>query len=100
MSKIKFGTDGWRAVIAQDYTFDNVEAVTRATAAWVKDQSDGDGSVVIAHDTRFEGAAFARARRPRVRVRCGVKVKLADGFATTPAVSWATAEHGATRPAS
>ena len=95
MSEIKFGTDGWRAVIAEEYTFANVEAVTRATAAWVKDQPDGDGSVVIAHDTRFQGEAFAR-HSARTFASCGVKVRLADGFATTPAVSWATAEYGAT----
>ena len=95
MSEIKFGTDGWRAIIADDYTFDNVEAVTRATAAWVKEQEDGDGSVVIAHDTRFQGDAFAR-HSARVFASCGVRVRLAQGFATTPAVSWATAEHGAT----
>ena len=95
MSEIKFGTDGWRAIIAAGYTFDNVEAVTRATAAWVKDQANGDGSVVIAHDTRFQGDAFAR-HSARTFASCGVKVRLAEGFATTPAVSWATAEHGAT----
>ncbi len=95
MSEIKFGTDGWRAIIADDYTFDNVEAVTRATAAWVQEQEDGDGSVVIAHDTRFQGDAFAR-HSARTFASCGVKVRLAEGFATTPAVSWAAAEHGAT----
>ena len=94
MSQITFGTDGWRAVIAQDYTFDNLTRVSRATAAWVRDQDQGDGSVVIAHDTRFQGAAFAR-HVARVFAADGVRVRLADGFATTPAVSWATAEQGA-----
>ena len=95
MSTIKFGTDGWRAVIAQDYTFDNLTTVARATATWVGQQPDGDGSVVVAHDTRFQGDAFAR-HVARVFASAGVRVRLADGFATTPAVSWATAEHGAT----
>ena len=95
MSTITFGTDGWRAVIAQEYTFDNLTTVARATAGWVQAQGEGDGSVVIAHDTRFEGPAFAR-HVARVFAASGVRVRLADGFATTPAVSWATAEHGAT----
>ena len=95
MSPIKFGTDGWRAVIAADYTFDNLETVARATAAWVQRQPDGDGSVVIGHDTRFQGEAFAR-HAARVFGTAGVRVRLAEGVATTPAVSWATAEHGAT----
>ena len=95
MSTIKFGTDGWRAVIGDGYTFDNLTTVARATAAWVKDQHEGDGSVVVACDTRFQGEAFAE-HVARVLASEGVRVRLASGFATTPAVSWATSEHGAT----
>ena len=95
MSTIKFGTDGWRAVIAQDYTFDNLTTVAQATAGWVQAQDEGDGSVVIAHDTRFQGRAFAE-HVARVMASSGVRVRLADGFATTPAVSWATEAKGAT----
>ncbi|MDT7855949.1 phosphoglucomutase/phosphomannomutase family protein [Rubrivirga sp. S365] len=95
MSEIKFGTDGWRAVIADGYTFENLETVARATAAWVGKQTDGDGSVVVAHDTRFQGEAFARFVA-RVFASNGVRVRLADGFATTPAVSWKTADGGHT----
>ncbi|WP_412068671.1 phosphoglucomutase/phosphomannomutase family protein [Rubrivirga sp. IMCC43871] len=95
MSEIRFGTDGWRAVIADDYTYANLTTVARATAAWVLQQTDGDGSVVIGHDTRFQGDAFSR-HVARVMASAGVRVRFAQGFATTPAVSWATAEHGAT----
>ena len=95
MPEIKFGTDGWRAVIADDYTFANLETVARATAVWVGKQTDGDGSVVLAHDTRFQGDAFAR-HAARVFASNGVRVRLADGFATTPAVSWKTADGGHT----
>ena len=52
---VTFGTDGWRAVIGDGYTFDNLTRVARATAEWVQAQPDGDGSVVLGHDTRFEG---------------------------------------------
>ena len=95
MSEIRFGTDGWRAVIGDGFTFDNLTAVARATAAWVQKQDEGDGSVVVGHDTRFQGAAFAR-HVARVFASAGVRVQLASGFATTPAVAWATAERGAT----
>ncbi len=107
MREITFGTDGWRAVIAEDYTFDNLTRVARATAAWVQQQEAGDGSVVIGYDTRFQGAAFAR-HVACVFASVGVRVRLADGFATTPAVSWATADarrhgrhrhHGEPQPA-
>ena len=95
MSEITFGTDGWRAVIADSYTYANLETVARATAAWVNQQTDGDGSVVLGHDTRFQGHAFARFVA-RVLASSGVRVRLADGFCTTPAVSWMTAEGGHT----
>ena len=95
MREITFGTDGWRAVIAEDYTFDNLTRVARATAAWVQQQDAGDGSVVIGYDTRFQGAAFAK-HVACVFASAGVRVALASGFATTPAVSWATADRGAT----
>lgn len=95
MSRITFGTDGWRAVIAEEYTFENLTAVARATAAWVRKQDEGDGSVVVGHDTRFQGPAFAR-HVARVLASAGVRVHLADGFATTPAVSWAVGDRGAT----
>jgi len=94
MSAIKFGTDGWRAVIADDYTFDNLTTVSRATAAWLNSQSDAP-SVIIGHDTRFQGQAFTQ-HVAAVLASSGVTVRMADGFTTTPAVSWATREGGHT----
>jgi len=98
MSAIAFGTDGWRAVLGADYTFDNLTTVSRATAAWVRDQHAagvGDGRVVIGYDARFQGDAFAR-HVAAVFASEGVGVRLANGIATTPAVSWATADGGHT----
>jgi phosphomannomutase len=92
---VTFGTDGWRAVIGDGYTFDNLTRVARATAAWVQAQPDGDGSVVLGYDTRFQGEAFA-THVARVMATAGVRVHLASTFATTPAISWATAEGGRT----
>ncbi len=54
MSKIKFGTDGWRAIIAKDFTVENVARVTEATASWLKKNYDNP-SVVVGHDCRFAG---------------------------------------------
>ncbi len=82
---IKFGTDGWRAIIAREYTTDNVARVTVATANWLKAQSDSP-SVVIGHDCRFAGAMFAETAA-RVFAANGVQVKLAHDFVTTPMVS-------------
>ncbi len=100
MSDIKFGTDGWRAIIADGYTFPNVERVARATGQWLlrtrggQPSPKGDApSAVVGYDTRFLGAAFA-ARTAQVLASMGVRVRLADSFVTTPAISWATADGG------
>ena len=95
MTPITFGTDGWRAVIAEDYTFDNVERVARATGQWIKRIAEGEPSAVVGYDTRFQGAAFAR-RTAEVLASMGVRVQLADSFVTTPAVSWAAKAYGHT----
>ncbi len=87
MSKTKFGTDGWRAIIAQEYTVDNVARVSLATAKWVKENFDNP-SIVIGHDCRFAGDLFMRTAA-KVFVREGVKVKMAVGFVSTPMVSLA-----------
>ena len=93
MTPIKFGTDGWRAVIADGYTFANLERVARATARWLHTIADGEPSAVIGYDTRFQGEAFA-AHVARVFASSGIRVQLADSFVTTPSVSWATKEYG------
>jgi phosphomannomutase len=91
---IKFGTDGWRAVIAEDYTFENVERVAQATANWLHDEVGDAPSVVIGHDTRFLGRSFAE-RAARVLADAGVRVQFAQSIVSTPAVSWATKDTGA-----
>lgn len=93
MIPIAFGTDGWRAVIAQDFTFSNLERVARATAAWIRAEHADRQSVVIGYDTRFMGRQFA-ALTARVTASMGIHTRLADSFVPTPAVSWATAELG------
>ncbi|MFT6503451.1 MAG: phosphomannomutase [Crocinitomicaceae bacterium] len=83
--KIKFGTDGWRAIIADDYTVENVARVTVATAEWLKQNFDKP-SVVIGHDCRFAGALFTETA-VKVFINAGIPVKMAIGFVSTPMVS-------------
>ncbi len=90
---IEFGTDGWRAVIADEYTFANLERVAQATADWLHDDYGDTPSVVLGHDTRFLGSEFAE-RAARVLADAGVEVTLADSVVSTPAVSWATQAAG------
>lgn len=84
MTTIKFGTDGWRAIIADDYTVENVKRVAEGTALWLK--SKNKKQVVIGHDCRFAGQLFAETAT-RVFGAHGIKVKLAKGFVSTPMVS-------------
>lgn len=92
MSKIKFGTDGWRAIIAEEYTVNNVARVALATAKWVK-QHHKNPSIVIGHDCRFAGDLFMRTA-VKVFVNAGIQVKMAEGFVSTPMVSLATVKLG------
>ena len=85
MTKIKFGTDGWRAIIAQEYTTDNVARVSIAVADWLIENNE-NSSVVIGHDCRFAGELFAETAA-KVLASKGVVVKLAKGFVSTPMVS-------------
>lgn len=86
MTQIKFGTDGWRAIIAQDYTVDNVRRVADATARWML--SRGMSKIVIGYDTRFGGEMFANVTACVCADR-GLKVILGDHFVSTPMVSLA-----------
>lgn len=90
MSKIKFGTDGWRAIIAKEYTVENVARVSIGTANWLNANFENP-SVVIGHDCRFAGEMFAEAAA-KVFADSGIKVYLAKGFVTTPMVSLGTLE--------
>tara|TARA_B100001109_G_C18863341_1_gene475284 strand:- start:586 stop:1995 length:1410 start_codon:yes stop_codon:yes gene_type:complete len=90
MSKIKFGTDGWRAIIAKEYTVENVARVSIGTANWLNANFENP-SVVIGHDCRFAGEMFAETAA-KVFADSGIKVYLAKGFVTTPMVSLGTLE--------
>ncbi len=93
MSKIKFGTDGWRAIIAQDFTVENVARVSEATAKWLNNNFK-QPSVVIGHDCRFAGELFAETVA-KVLVQHNIKVFLAKDFVSTPMVSLGTVQYKA-----
>jgi phosphomannomutase len=94
MADIKFGTDGWRGLIADDYTFDNVRRVAGAIAAYVLKHEDSQRGVIIGYDTRFGSPGFGRLVA-EVIAGAGIPVKLANDYTPTPAVSLAVKQAGA-----
>ncbi len=88
MTKIKFGTDGWRAIIAKEFTVDNVARVTLGAAKWLNN-NDKNPSVVVGHDCRFGGELFAETTA-LIFANAGVKVFLAKGAVSTPMISLGT----------
>src|SRR5579864_7926460 len=86
--QIKFGTDGWRGVIADDFTYENVRLAAAAIAAYVLKNEDPKKGLVIGYDTRFGSPRFARLAAETI-AQAGIPVKLADDHTPTPAVSYA-----------
>jgi alpha-D-glucose phosphate-specific phosphoglucomutase len=91
---IKFGTDGWRAPIADTYTFDNVRVVAQATANYLKNNGQAAGGLVVGYDMRFDSEFFAAAVGEVIAAN-GVKVWLASCAAPTPAISYSILTHHA-----
>lgn len=89
-NKIKFGTDGWRAIIAEEYTVDNVARVSLATAKWVK-ENFSHPSIVIGHDCRFAGELFVETA-VKIFISEGIEVKMSKGFISTPMISLAAVQ--------
>jgi phosphomannomutase len=88
MDKIKFGTDGWRGVIADDFTFTNVRRVAAAIVQYVREESEPARGLIVGYDMRFLSAEFARAAA-EVLSAAGIPAWLADTGTPTPAVSYA-----------
>jgi phosphomannomutase len=91
---IKFGTDGWRGIIADDFTFDNVRRVAGAIAAYVLKHEDARRGLVVGYDTRFTSQRAARIAA-EVLAHAGIPVKLAADYTPTPAISFAVKQLGA-----
>jgi phosphomannomutase len=92
-AQIKFGTDGWRAVIADDFTFANVRIAAEAIAAYVHAKEDPSKGIAIGYDTRFGSKRFARTCA-EVVAATGIPVLLADRITPTPAGSFAVVKRG------
>ena len=86
--EIKFGTDGWRAIIADDYTFENVRICAQAIANYFKETGEAGKGMVIGYDTRFASENFAAAVAEVLGAN-GIKVWLCQEAAPTPVVSYA-----------
>ncbi|MEO1404316.1 MAG: phosphoglucomutase/phosphomannomutase family protein [Cyanobacteria bacterium J06635_1] len=91
---IKFGTDGWRGMIAADFTFDRVAKVAALAAQVLQDcygESTGSQTVIVGYDRRFLSPEFAQVAAEAVAA-AGYEVLLSNCFAPTPAFSWAANE--------
>src|SRR5208337_2917785 len=91
---IKFGTDGWRGIIADDFTFANVRIAAEAIAAYVHAREDPAKGIAIGYDTRFGSRDFALACADVVAAT-GIPVLLANAVTPTPALSFGVRERGA-----
>lgn len=92
-AQIRFGTDGWRAVVGKDFTIPNVNRVAHATALWLRDSYESGSAVVIGNDPRLLGHEAAQATAS-IMAAHGIQVYLANNITPTPAISWATKEYG------
>jgi alpha-D-glucose phosphate-specific phosphoglucomutase len=91
VNPIKFGTDGWRAVIAQEFTFENVRFCAQGLADYMKQSGLSQKGLVVGYDTRFASEDFAAAAA-EVAAANGIKVFLCSAASPTPVISYAVVE--------
>ena len=91
---IRFGTDGWRGIIGEDYTFQNVRVCAQGTADLMEERGSSSSGLVIGYDTRFASEDFAAAAA-EVTAANGIKTMLCDRAAPTPVVSYNLVARGA-----
>jgi phosphomannomutase len=89
--KIHFGTDGWRGVIAEDYTFDNVRRCTQGFASYMLKTGNSGKAIVVGHDKRFDSEFFALAVS-EVLAGNGFQVYLTDGATPTPVIAYSVVD--------
>lgn len=85
--QIKFGTDGWRGIIADDFTFENVRRAAGAIASYVIKNEDPKKGLLIGYDTRFGSKAFAQAAAETIAA-AGIPVRISNDVLPTPAISY------------
>ncbi len=93
-SPITFGTDGWRAVIAEDFTFENVRLCAQATAAYTREAGLASRGLVVGYDTRFESDRFAEAVAEVIAAN-DIPVFLCDRPAPTPVIGYSILDRNA-----
>jgi phosphoglucomutase len=86
MNQIKFGTSGWRGILAEDFTLDNVRVVTQAIADFLRAEKCSELGLVVGHDSRFMGERFAR-ETARVLAGSGVPVFICKRDTPTPVIA-------------
>ena len=84
---IKFGTDGWRGIIAEDFTFANLRRVSTAVARYIQEQGKTQHGLVIGYDTRFLAEEFAHTVASII-TQAGIRVYIVDKAAPTPAIAY------------
>lgn len=89
--KIKFGTDGWRGTIAEDYTFDSVRRASQGFASFLLENGKSGQWIVVGYDKRFDSEFFA-ASAAEVLAGNGLKVYLTDGATPTPVIAYAVVD--------
>jgi len=87
INPIKFGTDGWRGIIARDFTFDNVGACAQGVAAHLKQADLAHQGLVVGYDTRFASEDFAAAAAGVIAAN-GIRVYLCPRATPTPVISY------------
>ncbi len=93
-TSVKFGTDGWRGIIADDFTLANVRVAAAAIGNYVLAHEDTTKGICVGYDTRFGSAKFAQTAA-EVLAQAGIPVQLASGITPTPALSYAVQKRGA-----
>ena len=93
-TEIRFGTDGWRAIIGEDYTFANVARCAMGLCNYMRGRGTAGRGLIVGYDTRFLSPEFA-ATVAGVAASQGIKTRLADSPAPTPVLSYSVMHHGA-----
>jgi phosphomannomutase len=89
--EIRFGTDGWRGLIAEDYTFDNLRRCAQGFASYLIDKGHQNKWVVVGYDRRFHSENFAEAVAEVLSAN-GLQVYLTDRATPTPVISYSVVE--------
>jgi len=93
MQSIKFGTSGWRGILAEDFTLENIRVVIQAIADHLQEIGEAEKGVLIGHDSRFFGERFAR-EAARVLAGSGIRVLLCEDDTPTPVIAFELLRRG------